>query len=267
MISVEKQHQFIALVNTKFTDKELTWIDAKSAIVTSTETNHKFNVFFSLVVRFISNEIPKWNSHEIELIEGIYPGFSKSAWSKQDFARARLMIALDKSINESVLSSFFEIAEMKEQVALYKGLFLLENASVFSTHVAEGIRTNMANVFDAIASGNPFAYTYLTEDAWNQLVLKSFFMERKLYPIQYIDKGKNERLANMLQDYVQERWAANRQISPEIWRMINGYLRENVKNMLLERRFEGVEKNAIDVVLNRNKNIDNDFWDIIGKTN
>ena len=267
MVSVEKQHQFIALVNTKFTEKELTWIDAKSAIVTSIETSHKFNVFFSLVVRFISNDISEWNSIEIEIIESIYPGFSKSVWSKQDFARARLMIALDKNVNESVLFSFFEIAEMKEQVALYKGLFLLENASTFTSQVAEGIRTNMANVFDAIASGNPFAYTYLDEDAWNQLVLKSFFMERKLYPIQYIDEGKNENLANMLQDYVKERWAAKRQISPEVWRMINGYLRVDVKHILLERNFEDVEKKAINVVLNKTKNIDNNFWDIIGKSN
>ena len=264
MVSVQKQHQFITLVNTKFTDKELAWINAKSAIIAPIETSHKFNVFFSLVVRFISNDIPKWYLNETNIIESIYPGFSKSVWSKQDFARARLMIALDKSINESVLSSFFEIAEMKEQVSLYKGLFLLENAPAFTSQVAEGIRTNMANVFDAIASGNPFTYTYLNEDAWNQMVLKSFFMERKLYPIQYIDEGKNENLANMLQDYVKERWAAKRQISPEVWRMINGYLRADVKHILLERNFEDVEEKAINVVLNKTENIDNDFWDIIG---
>lgn len=267
MVSVEKQQEFIALINTKFTDKELAWIDTNSAILASIETSRKFNVFFSLVVRFISSDIPSWNTVETDAIEIIYPGFSKSTWSKQDLARTRLMIALDKSINESELISFFEIAEMKEQVALYKGLFLLENASAFISQVAEGIRTNMANVFDAIASGNPFAFTYLDEDAWNQLVLKSFFMERKLHPIQYIDEGKNENLANMLQDYVKERWAANRQISPEVWRMINGYLREDVKSILLERNFEGTEKKAVDAVLNRTNNKDNDFWNIIGKSN
>lgn len=267
MVSLEKQQEFSTLVTTKFTDKERAWINTKTTTVASIETSHKFSVFFSLVTRFFTNETSIWNISEIETIEQIYPGFSKSTWSKQDLARILLMIALDKSINESILRSFFEVAEMKEQVALYKGLFFLENAKVFSTQVAEGIRTNMANVFDAIASGNPFAYTYLNEDAWNQLILKSFFMDRTLYTVQYIDEGKNEKLAHMLQDYVLERWAANRQISPEIWRMINGYLREDIKAILLKRDFKNIEKEAIDAVLNKSKNTDSDFWNTIGKKN
>lgn len=268
MVSTQQQEQFIALTNSKLTTKELEWIKAKSTIVSSLETSSKFKVFFSLVVRFISDDCPLWNTYEIKIMESIYPGFSKSIWTKQDLTRVRLMMALDTSVNESVLSSFCEIAEMKEQVALYKGLFLLENASSFSKQVAEGIRTNMSNVFDAIASGNPFVKTYLNEDAWNQLILKSFFMDRKLYPIQYIDQGKNENLANMLQDYVKERWAAGRQVSLEIWRMIDGYLREDIKQLCSERDFEGLEKEIINKLLQQNgSQITGAEWDVIGKTN
>ena len=268
MISKQQQEQFITLVNSKLTAKELAWLKAKTTIVSSLESSSKFKVFFSLVVRFISDDCPSWNTDEVKIIESIYPGFSKSIWTKQDLTRVCLMMALDTSVNESVLSSFFEIAEMKEQVALYKGLFLLENASSFSKQVTEGIRTNMSNVFDAIASGNPFVKTYLKEDAWNQLILKSFFMDRKLYPIQYIDQGKNEKLANMLQDYVKERWAAGRQVSLEIWRMIDGYLRDDIKKLCSKRNFEGLEKDIITKLTQQNNSqITSSEWDEIGKIN
>ncbi len=268
MVSKQQQKEFITLVSTKLTSKELVWVSTKTAIVSDIETSHKFKVFFSLVARFISSDNPSWDKNETETMEAIYPGFSKSIWSKQDLVRACLMIALDPSINKPLLLSFFEIAEMKEQVALYKGLYLLENASSFRNQVAEGIRTNMVNVFDAIASGNPYPKTYLDEDAWNQLILKSFFMDRKLYLIQYVDQGKNENLANMLQDYVKERWAAGRQVSLEIWRMINGYLREDIKALFSKRTFEGKENEVVTKLLQQNNEpIPAEFWDGMASTN
>ena len=267
MISKQKQEAFIALAESKLTPKELSWIEAKREIVSNLDTSHKFKVFFSLATRFISTEIPTWNEEELNTLEDIYPGFGNSAWSRQDLARVLLMLALDTSVNQNILISFFEIAEMKEQIALYKGLYLLENASQFSPQVAEGIRTNMVNVFDAIASGNPFPKTYLEDDAWNQLILKSFFMDRKLYSIQFLDEGKNENLANMLQDYVKERWSAGRQVSPEIWRMINGYIREDLKALISKRQLEDIEKKAIDTILAKNDTpVSPEFWDNIGKT-
>lgn len=268
MVSKNRQEQFITISKSKLAPNELEWVNAKSFIVSSKETSGKFKVFFSLTSRFIADEIALWSSSEIEIMETIYPGFNKTTWTKQDLTRSILMMSLDVSINKSVLTSFFEIAEMKEQIALYKGLYLLENASDFSNQVTEGIRTNMVNVFDAIASGNPFAKAYLEEEAWNQLILKSFFMDRKLYNIQNIDQGKNEHLANMLQDYIKERWAADRQVSLEIWRMIDGYLRDDMKTLILNRSFVGIEKEVITKLLRQNnKPIAAEFWNSIGKNN
>lgn len=262
MISAEQQEQVISLIHSKLSDKESAWLTSKSEVVSNTETSHKFKVFFSLAARFISGDVVSWSNDELETLEQIYPGFSKSPWTKQDLVRASLMMCLDTSINESVLLSFFEIAEMKEQIALYKGLYFLENAPVFSKQVAEGIRTNMSNVFDAIASGNPFAQTYLSEEAWNQMILKSFFMDRSLYQVQYIDRGKNEKLANMLQDYVKERWAAGRQVSLEIWRMIDSYLRDDIKDLISKRTFEGMESEVITKLSQQNNEaIPTSFWE------
>jgi len=265
MTTILRQDQFQKLAQSKLKEHELNWVIQRKNIISSSETCHKFSVFFSLVSRFIENDVPKWEVFEIEKMESIYPGFSKTIWTKQDLVRVTLMISLDASINRHLLKSFFEIAEMNELIALYKGLFFLENAKEFSSQVEEGIRTNMVNVFDAIAAGNPYAKTYLKEDAWNQLILKALFLDRPLYTIQYIDQGKNKNLAEMLQDYTKERWSAQRTVSPELWRMVDGYLREDIKEILVVRSFEGKEKVVMDNLFQHKEHVNSSlFWDEIG---
>lgn len=266
MSSTENQQRFINLVQSKLSESEIRWLHQKTTALSDLNNFKKFPIFFSLAARFISNEISQWNIEELQQMENIYPGFGKSSWTKQDLARVVLMIQLDASHNKQILESFFESAEMLELVSFFKGLYLLENASEFTKSVEEGIRTNMVNVFDSFTAGNPYASTYLEEWAWNQLILKAFFMDRPLYTIHNLDRGKNANLANMLQDFVKERWAAGRTVSPEIWRMIEGNLRDDVKQLILNRSFEGTEKRAIDMVLNTsNESKTETFWDNIGK--
>lgn len=268
MATVQKQELFEKLTRSRFEDYELDWLQKKIILIENKETINKFNVFFSLSSRFISKDKVKWNSKEIILLNEIYPGINKSIWTKQDLARVILMIHLETSKNKFILENSFEIAEINELVALYKGLYLLENSNEFIKRFEEGIRTNMVNVFDALAAGNPFAYRFLNEGFWNQLLLKALFLDRPLYTIQNIDKGRNINLANMLQDYIKERWSANRSVSPEIWRMIDGYLREDIKILIHSRDVNGLEKKALDEILNdKEKSTPKDFWDNIGRLN
>lgn len=268
MSTKNEQSIFIELVQSKLTDKELNWLNQKSAILTSPETIGKFPVFFSLAARFIENESPEWSDKELEQLEGVYPGFSKSPWTKQELVRVVLMVSLETSKNKEILQSFFETAEMQELVAFFKGLYLLENAKEFTLSVEEGIRTNMVNVFDSFTAGNPYAITYLEEWAWNQLVLKALFLDRPLFTIHDIDNRKNQSLSDMLQDYVNERWSAFREVSPEIWRMIEGSLRDDVRNRISERELTGLEKKAIDHMLENDTDQNAlEFWNTIGKLN
>ncbi len=266
MSTVQHQEKFAQLVKTKLSKKELHWLDQKTTILLAVDTFQKFPIFFSLTSRFISNEIPKWESNELNEMEIIYPGFSKSTWTKQDMVRVILMISLNPTKNKQILESFFETAEMLELVSFFKGLFLLENANDFTSSVEEGIRTNMVNVFDSFTAGNPYAQKYLEEWAWNQMVLKALFLDRPLFTIHDIDKGKNKNLADILQDYIRERWSAFRPVSPEIWRMIQGNLREDIIGLLEEREIKGFEKAAIEFVLNNNDH-NEEFWNEIGKQN
>jgi hypothetical protein len=58
------------------------------------------------------------------------------------------------------------------------------------------------------------------EEAWNQMVVKAFFMGSTLWPIQGLDERANPRLARMLVGLAQERWAAQRPVSGEVWRCV-----------------------------------------------
>jgi len=75
-------------------------------------------------------------------------------------------------------------------------------------------------VFQAVAHRNPYPRETFAEDAWNQMVVKAFFMGSMLWPIQGLDDRANPRLARMLVGLAQERWAARRPVSGELWRCV-----------------------------------------------
>jgi len=51
-------------------------------------------------------------------------------------------------------------------------------------------------------------------------VVKAFFIGSHLWPIQDLDRRGNPRLARMLVDLAEERWAAGRPVSGEVWRCV-----------------------------------------------
>ena len=84
----------------------------------------------------------------------------------------------------------------------------------------EGTRSAMQPIFEAVAHRNPFPMEQFDENAWNHMVLKALFIGSKLAPILGLDERANPRLMRMLCDYAHERWAAQRPVSPELWRCV-----------------------------------------------
>jgi hypothetical protein len=81
----------------------------------------------------------------------------------------------------------------------------------------------MKTVFEAVAHRNPYPAEQLSEDAWNQMVLKALFIGSALDPVIGLDERANPRLAHMLCDYAHERWAAGRPVNPELWRCVGPF--------------------------------------------
>ena len=120
----------------------------------------------------------------------------------------------------ALFGAFCDTAEINELIALYRGLPIYPSGRMLEPRAREAIRSGMRPVFEAVAHRNPYPAEYFDEDAWNQMVVKAMFMGSRLWPIHGLDLRANPRLARMLVGLAQERWAAQREVSPEIWRCV-----------------------------------------------
>ena len=199
------------------------WLANRLQTITGQPRPRDFYLAFSACSRHLEREVVKFTPDDLREVSDIYPNFGATRWTRDQLARVLLMTTLPAATNQATLDDLFATADYHETIALYKGLYFLENAPEFVGRAREGLRTNMTGVFDAIALENPFPYAYLPEDAWNHMVLKAMFMQRPMYRIYRIEDRKNAQLADIFLDYAEERWSAHRPVSPELWRFTSGY--------------------------------------------
>ncbi|MDX1543706.1 MAG: EboA domain-containing protein [Christiangramia sp.] len=167
---------------------------------------------------------------ELAEADALQKGFQPQYWNLLQGVRTYLLLlvpSMDPEEYKNIFNKLQETADLDEQVTLYSALPILPYPNAFIKQTAEGIRTNITHVFDAIALNNPFPAKYLDEPAWNQMVLKAVFMQRPLYRIYGADERVNPDLAGMLIDFAHERWAANRMVLPELWRFVGPFLSNN----------------------------------------
>lgn len=231
------------------------WLEGK---LTALETDFKprnFYLAFGATPRFLGKEELQFSEAEYSSFNAIYPNFSATSWTNDELGRILLMCALPPADNRAVLEELFTTADYREQMALYRGLYFLRNATDFTDRAREGLRTNMVGVFDAIALDNPYPARYLSEDAWNQMVLKAMFMQRPMYRIYRIEERKNRQLADIFLDYAEERWSAYRPVSPELWRFVDGFVSDRSLPGLQKTLLEGdeLERTAAAKVLHESK--------------
>lgn len=145
-----------------------------------------------------------------------------STWTVDQAARVRLLLAADGDPARFAarLDQLCATADVDELVAFYRGLPLYPDAPRHRARAAEGVRSNMKVVFEAVAHRNPYPSEQFGDEAWNQMVLKALFVGSALDPIVGLDRRANSALARMLTDYARERWAARRPVSPELWRCV-----------------------------------------------
>lgn len=153
------------------------------------------------------------------------PGWDPSPWSIDQAARIRLLLAAATDSDRFVrrLDQLCATADVDELVAFYRGLPLYPDPPRHRLRAAEGLRSNMKVVFEAVAHHNPYPAEQLPQEAWNQMVLKALFVGSALDPIVGLDRRANAALARMLGDYAHERWAARRPVNPELWRCVGPF--------------------------------------------
>jgi hypothetical protein len=212
----------------QMTKDDLYWLQQQQQKIASSNCSQRiFFTAFSAVPRYISKQELQLNEADLQIARAKCPGWLPQFWSLDLAARCLLVLSLTQREPEQfqkTLNRLFTAADVRELVALYQMLSLLPDAEQYRLQAAEGIRSNMTVVFNAVALNNPYPAAYLDELAWNQMVLKALFVGSSLKSIQGLDRRANHNLSEMLMDYARERQAAKRSVAPELWQALSSKL-------------------------------------------
>ena len=187
----------------------------------------QFNKTFVLIPRKTGKEYIQVSAEQLKALQQIRAGFSIAGYTIDRLCRLWLLLQLDNTNEDAyikIIENLFLAAEVNELVTLYGALPVLAYPQKWAARCAEGIRSNIGAVLETIICDNPYPSEYLSEAAWNQLVLKAFFTEKDIDRIIGLDKRANKALADTLCDYAHERWAASRTVHPQLWRCVAPFI-------------------------------------------
>jgi hypothetical protein len=196
------------------------WLEAQALAVGGAETDRALFLAISLVHRRIGKADLALSAADIAAADAARPGWRPAGWSLDQAARVFLLLAAGGSPARFAerLEQLFATADISELIAFYRGLPLYPDQARYVERAAEGVRTNMKAVFEAVAHNSPYLAEQFSESRWNQMVVKALFIGSTLYPIEGLERRWNPDLTRMLCDYAHERWAAGRAVSYELWR-------------------------------------------------
>ncbi|MBC9930993.1 EboA domain-containing protein [Chitinophaga qingshengii] len=187
----------------------------------------QFNQTFTAIPRFTGKNEITVSPEQAAVLQQLVPGFFVQGWTLDRLIRVWWLLQLDsanKTVYLDTIEKLFLSAEMNELAALYSALPVLAFPDAWKLRTAEGVRSNIGVVQEAIMLKNPYPARYLDEPAWNQLVMKAIFTEKPLHLISGLDERSNAALAAILTDFAHERWAAGRRVSPMQWRLLTAFV-------------------------------------------
>lgn len=207
-------------------DVDYHWLKERLELVNSENSIRSLHISFGLIPRRLGKGDLSLGASELSAANTVHPGWAPSGWTMDTAARVLLLCKIVQSTNYTfgnLFKSMCRTADLGESIALYQGIALYPSSDELDQQIGEGLRTNMRAVFEAIAHNNPYPQTHFPELRWNHMVLKALFIDSTLHPIQGLDERANAELARILCDYAHERWAANRAVTPELWRCVGPF--------------------------------------------
>jgi len=220
-------NEFLALadgwISERTDERGAAWFRGAVNEVAKASNERPLSVAIGLAPRRLGKTDLALPAADLARAEALRPGLDLSDWSIDQLARVALMAGSHVGNDADFAArfdSFCTTAEINELIALCRGLPLYPNAALIEPRAREAVRSGMKPVFEAVAHRNPYPRETFAEDAWNQMVVKAFFIGSTLWPIQGLDERANPRLARMLVGLAQERWAAGRPVSGELWRCV-----------------------------------------------
>jgi hypothetical protein len=210
--------------------EQYAWLEACAERLRGGAPERELYLSVSQVTRRLGKDPLRLTAADLQEAATSRPGWDPADWTVDQAARIHLLLASAAAGAElgRRLDLLCSAAEIGELVAFYRGLPLYPDQARHALRAAEGVRSNMRVVFEAIAHRNPYAAEQFEQTAWNQMVLKALFVGSRLDLIVGLDSRRNATLARMLCDYAHERWAASRPVNPELWRCVGPFAAADV---------------------------------------
>ncbi len=218
------------IIETGSNKEAIDWLEEKINTIIANQSVKDLYLTYSLIPSKITAAEPT-NFTTSDSSLGSYLQIQKA--NTQQLARIYLLIKVLEANDEfftSKVSNIIQVADTSELETFLKFLILLPNPENYKTAAVEALRTNIATIFNAIAYRNPYPALFFNDQQWNQMYLKTAFMQGELSAILDIDKRANEDLARIISDYAHERWAASRDIDPYFWRPVSKFLNDTLLN-------------------------------------
>lgn len=213
-------------IETRAPEAGIRWLTEKRDEIAAGAPSRVFYTSFSAVPRYLGKADLELSASERERADDVRTGWQPASWSVDQAGRILLALSLphdDPDAYRAELDRVYEHADVGESVALCLALALLPHPEQHRERAAEGVRSNMTAVLAAVALRNPYPAEQFDDPAWNQMVLKAAFEGLPFQEIYGLDDRANPALARMLVDYAHERWAADRPVSPELWRPVGPF--------------------------------------------
>jgi hypothetical protein len=120
--------------------------------------------------------------------------------------------AIPASEHVQLVSDLLRRGEVRERQAVLRVLAALPEPARFVDLAIDACRTNVADVFRAIACTNTYPAERFSEAAFNQMVLKALFIGAPLARVHGLAERTTEELVRMVEAFASERRAAGRPV-------------------------------------------------------
>ncbi len=210
----------------RLSNEQWHWLQERRELNGNENANRDLHITLGLIPRKLGRDDLELSDSELAGANSARKNWDPSSWTVDCAARMLVLAQLadqDQAGFADVLADLCRTADLAESITLYSGLPLYPASAKLDAQIGEGLRTNIRAVFESIAHNNPYPAEFFDQNRWNHMVLKALFIGSRLAPIQGLDDRANAELALILRDYAHERWAAGREITPELWRCVGRF--------------------------------------------
>lgn len=212
------------------------YMDKATEEITAGVPRQRFSALLSMASRHARRVPLELSEGELAEAARAVPGWSPAAWNLLELLRSALLLArpdLDQPAFSDDFEALFRFADQGELCALYRCLPLLPAGERFVERAAEGCRTNMVTVFEAVALDSPYPAQHFGDTAWQQLVIKALFLDLSVYRITGLDGRLTAELTRMALDWADERASAGRSFHVGLWLCLGPYEGQRIEDLIV----------------------------------